>query len=253
MKNPLISIVTINLNNLKGLQRSIESFEKYRNNTLIEFIFIDGQSNDGSLEVAERFYSKDKIISEKDNGIYDAMNKGLLKSKGKFILWINSGDELNHANNFNETLRKLQTRYNDYDVVGFGILKKRSTRDKHIQIDIPDVNMLPNCSFPHQSTIFNRKSVLEMNGYNIKYKICADRDLLIRMHKSEKRICNDSDLISIFYLDGISSNNDTYPENLKINHDNRIINTLSYVSKRTRYKAGEIKKRILSTFLRKSF
>src|SRR3569832_763422 len=60
----------------------------------IEYIFIDGASNDGTLDIIRKYRDRIKLISEKDNGIYDAMNKGLNMATGDYVLFMNSGDEI---------------------------------------------------------------------------------------------------------------------------------------------------------------
>ena len=89
---PLVSIITVVLNNKKFLQQSINSVlnQSYRN---YELIIIDGKSNDGTLDILKKNDSKiDFWISEKDKGIYDAMNKGIKMSRGSLISILNSDD-----------------------------------------------------------------------------------------------------------------------------------------------------------------
>jgi glycosyltransferase involved in cell wall biosynthesis len=95
MKDVQVSIVTVVLNDEKNIKKTINSVlnQTYLN---IEYIVIDGGSTDGTLDVIEKY--NDKInywISEKDGGIYDAMNKGILQSSGDVIGIINSGDSYN--------------------------------------------------------------------------------------------------------------------------------------------------------------
>ncbi len=91
----LFSIITINLNNAEGLERTIKSvmaqtFQDY------EYIVVDGMSRDGSIDIINKHKSKiHKSLIEPDTGIYNAMNKGLALATGKFIQFLNSGDELN--------------------------------------------------------------------------------------------------------------------------------------------------------------
>src|SRR5258705_4030466 len=91
---PRLSIITINYNNLTGLQKTMESvftqsFADY------EYIIIDGCSTDGSKEYIEHYGSRLAYrVSEKDKGVYDAMNKGIVRAKGEYLLMLNSGDYL---------------------------------------------------------------------------------------------------------------------------------------------------------------
>jgi glycosyltransferase involved in cell wall biosynthesis len=89
-----LSIITVNLNNAKGLLKTIKSvytqtYEEF------EYILIDGGSEDGSINMIEKYTDKiTYFTSESDNGIYEAMNKGVKKAKGEYCLFLNSGDWL---------------------------------------------------------------------------------------------------------------------------------------------------------------
>jgi glycosyltransferase involved in cell wall biosynthesis len=91
--NPIvISIITINYNNLNGLRKTVESViqQSYKS---FEYIVIDGNSNDGSKEYLLSLKKEFAyFISETDSGIYNAMNKGLKQAKGQYLLFLNSGD-----------------------------------------------------------------------------------------------------------------------------------------------------------------
>lgn len=91
---PLLSVITVVYNNVKDIERTIRSVvnQTYQN---IEYIVIDGGSDDGTLNILQRYESRiSKLISEKDAGIYDAMNKGLALATGDYVLFMNSGDEI---------------------------------------------------------------------------------------------------------------------------------------------------------------
>lgn len=90
-----LSIITINYNNKEGLKRTAESVKRQRCKDF-EYIVVDGDSSDGSKEVMQEYADTiDIAISEKDTGIYNAMNKGVKVAQGEFLLFLNSGDWLN--------------------------------------------------------------------------------------------------------------------------------------------------------------
>ena len=99
----LISIITINLNNLEGLKKTVHSvFEQ--DYPKIEYLIIDGNSTDGSIEFIKSQESKiDYWSAEQDGGIYDAMNKGIVKANGEYLLFLNSGDIFSYQ----ESISKL--------------------------------------------------------------------------------------------------------------------------------------------------
>lgn len=89
---PFVSVITINYNNAAGLEKTMRSVAE-QEPCSFEFIVIDGNSNDGSKEVIKKFQKNIHYhISEKDNGIYDAQNKGLAQANGSYIIFMNSGD-----------------------------------------------------------------------------------------------------------------------------------------------------------------
>src|SRR4051794_24669180 len=86
-----LSIITINRNNLSGLRRTLESVLAQTDRGF-EYVVIDGGSSDGSQELLRATVGIDYWISEHDNGIFDAMNKGIATAHGDYLLFINSGD-----------------------------------------------------------------------------------------------------------------------------------------------------------------
>src|ERR1700748_1301528 len=91
---PTLSVITIVYNNARDIERTILSVvnQTWPN---IEYIMVDGLSTDGTLEIINKYKNRiAKLISEKDEGIYDAMNKGLALASGDYVLFMNSGDEI---------------------------------------------------------------------------------------------------------------------------------------------------------------
>lgn len=95
-QNTKLSIITINLNNKDGLKKTLRSIDNQSNKNF-EYLVIDGNSSDGSQDLINNSAFIDIKISEKDSGIYDAMNKGIQLAKGEYLLFLNSGDYLNNS------------------------------------------------------------------------------------------------------------------------------------------------------------
>ncbi|MFT3918518.1 glycosyltransferase family 2 protein [Cloacibacterium sp.] len=168
---PKLSIITINYNNLEGLQKTFESVfaQTYQE---IEYIVIDGGSTDGSKELIAQ--NKDKItywVSEPDKGIYNAMNKGIKVANGEYIIFINSGDTF-----FNETVvDKLLSIDNIYDIVygDHNLLKiDGSETVKHFP-SLITISYLLLDTVPHLGTRI-RKSLFDNNLYEESHKISSD-------------------------------------------------------------------------------
>ncbi|MDE6297409.1 MAG: glycosyltransferase, partial [Muribaculaceae bacterium] len=112
MNNPLISIITITYNAEKELPATIESVLK-QSCTDFEHLIIDGASTDKTLEIARKNPDA-RIISEKDNGLYDAMNKGIKHAHGKYLLFLNAGDSFRNSDSLAEYASAAEK---DYDII----------------------------------------------------------------------------------------------------------------------------------------
>jgi glycosyltransferase involved in cell wall biosynthesis len=199
-----LSIITVNRNNAGGLKKTIESV---RAQTFpdFEFIIIDGASDDESPQVIkEESGNLTYWISESDNGIYSAMNKGILAAKGEYCLFLNSGDFLIHAGVLEEIFNKDLTA----DIVSGNVLKIRPN-NKFRRVSSPgSISLHKLCihSLPHQATLI-RRSLFEVTGYyNESYRIVSDWEFFLKAlvvyEKSYQHIDVD---FSYFKIGGISS------------------------------------------------
>lgn len=172
-----LSIITINRNNADGLRKTIESVIS-QTYTDFEYIIIDGASTDGSVDIIKEY--ADRItywVSETDTGIYNAMNKGILKANGEYLQFLNSGDWL-----FNETvLRNVFDLYRSEDILyGCDMLYYRN--DKVVfKAYPPQLTFLFMISgtISHQGT-FLKRDLFENSLYNEQYKIVSDYDFYIK-------------------------------------------------------------------------
>jgi len=196
-----ISIITVNYNNREGLQKTIYSVleQKFQD---FEFIIIDGGSTDGSKQIIEECDRIDYWVSEKDSGIYSALNKGIKAAKGKYLIFMNGGDSFYSAN----VLDMIKNEFNnDIDILygnSFFISKK-----KKFQVDYPDklnFSFFYTNSLCHQAIFYKRK-IFENNLYNEELKIVSDWEFNMKSicieNKSYKHI---NVIICNYDLDGIS-------------------------------------------------
>lgn len=197
-----ISVVTINLNNKEGLKKTIESVINQTRFDLIEYIIIDGGSTDGSVDVINEYSDKiSKWVSEKDNGIFNAMNKGIDYITGDYALFLNSGDYFSSLQVIEQIIDKL-----DKDIVYGDEYKVKGTAINLSKYpDTLTEHFFKTTALPHQST-FIKTELLKKNKYNEEYKLLGDwlwfRDRVMEDKISYKHI---TDRISCYGLDGIST------------------------------------------------
>jgi glycosyltransferase involved in cell wall biosynthesis len=206
----ILSIITVNLNNCDGLRKTVESVlaQAWRE---FEYLVIDGASTDGSAEYLESV-SKDLnwAVSEKDRGIYEAMNKGIEKATGDYLLFLNSGDFLATENILEEIHSELTGEgiiYGDLSLV-----KNDGTTEPKIYPDQLTYGYVWEQSLPHPAAFIRRDLFDRLGQYNVKARITADWQffmLALFSFGTDYKHINRS--ITVFNLNGICND----PRNLK--------------------------------------
>lgn len=199
----LVSIITVVYNGEKYIKDTIESVinQEYPN---IEYIIIDGGSTDRTIEIINKYKENINIfISEKDEGIYDAMNKGIGLANGDIIGIINSDDYYEE-----NTVRMAVDAFNksSADIVyGDKLMmdEERKISKKYI-IKLPNSLKEVNISSVHP-TVFIKKSVYDKISYDIKYHVCADREFFYRAYINGFRIYKIDEILAIMRTGGVSS------------------------------------------------
>ena len=193
------SIITINFNDKIGLERTINSVI---NQTCkdYEFIIIDGGSTDGSVDIVKK-YDKNITywISEKDKGVYNAMNKGVAQAKGRYCIFMNSGDSF-YSSYILESVLDYQE-----DIICGKIIRGDSTiPNGHNKESISLVDLMRR-SLPHQAMFIN-KELLIKHPYDERYRILSDWKFSIESIIYENCSFRNIDLIiANFDLSGIST------------------------------------------------
>jgi glycosyltransferase involved in cell wall biosynthesis len=204
-----LSIITVNLNNKDGLVKTINSVISQTSRDY-ELIIIDGGSTDGSQDVIKQNEKAVSYwVSEKDNGTYHAMNKGIAVATGEYCYFLNSGDYF-VGTTVLEDLFKLAI---DADIVSGNVLKIRPNGKYRIIIphDNPTLHKLCIHSLPHQASFIKRKLFQEIGMYNETYRIVSDFDFFLKAIVVYKKSYQKVDInFSFFNLQGISSNMDNF-------------------------------------------
>jgi glycosyltransferase involved in cell wall biosynthesis len=181
----LISIITLSFNSHKTILNSITSVLTQKFSTF-DFIIIDGGSTDISINIFSGIeHPNFKFISEKDNGIYDALNKGIKKAKGDIIGILHSDDVYSSINVLNH-VDVIFSKTNCDGVYGnLNFLKNGKISRKWVSKKF-NPNLLENGWMPPHPTLFLKKEVFEKHGlYDTSFKIAADYDFILRIFKDE--------------------------------------------------------------------
>jgi glycosyltransferase involved in cell wall biosynthesis len=177
----MLSIITINKDNRAGLQKTIDSLRNLQVRDF-QWICIDSASADGSAKLANQFKSNsDIVISEKDSGIYHAMNKGIQKAVGNYILFLNSGDTLSSKISSLEFMQAVEG--NDLALFGFEIRNTLRT---------PRSNSWRFWSMPtsHQAIVYS-KELLKKQPFDESYRFAADFEHYLRINRANLTIYSD--------------------------------------------------------------
>lgn len=176
------TIITVVLNGLEQLKFTMDGVLKQKF-TDYEYVIIDGGSQDGTVEFLEDMTMKDsriRYISEKDTGIYNAMNKGLRLAQGDYVMFLGAGDVF-----CDEHTLETVAQYLKYDVIYGRIIYSSGPFEGQIGGDkMNRKTFLLDGHVAHQS-VYVKTSVMKKYGFQEKYKIEADQDAMMRMYKDK--------------------------------------------------------------------
>ncbi len=220
---PLISIITVSYNEENNIENTINSVinQSYTN---IEYIIVDGGSTDKTINIIKKYeYHIDYYISEKDDGIYDAMNKGIALSNGKYLFFLNSGDSIVDG----DTIKFMVENMNHKSPsILYGKVILRSSEGEALGEnlkELSDDNILIGYPIPHQSTLFPAEFFNSIGYYDINYSLAADYEWCLKAKikrlpftKIDRQIANFqvggthsklSDLLNLQYIFILSNHN----------------------------------------------
>lgn len=186
MSKPLITVVTITFNLIKAnrqntFKQCIESVsnQSYQN---IEHIIIDGASTDGTVEILKEYEAQGliKYFSQPDNGIYDAMNKGIEKANGKYIAFLNSDDFYNNIDSVKLSAEALENQNADWSYANSLIIDEKKGKQS---LWYGSLDFIPFGSLSNHQTVFVKTEILKiLGGFDLKYPTMADNQLMMKLH-----------------------------------------------------------------------
>jgi len=214
-----ITIITPVKNDEKNIEKTIKSVlnQSYKK---VEYIVVDGNSKDSTLEIIKKYKGKIKFFSQKDKNLWDAINFGIKRSSGEIIGILNSNDIF-----FKNALNLVNTYFEKFDIdFLFGAVKKNRVFYK---FEPEKLNYRLNIYPSHSCSFFIKKKIHKKIGfYNIKYNFCADYDFFFKLFKNKKfrgMSTRKNEVVGKFNMEGISSKVPFYKfyfYEMKIRYDN---------------------------------
>jgi len=201
--SPFISVITVVFNAAASLEKTIQSVIGQRQADF-EYVIIDGGSTDGTLQVIRRFESSLALwLSEPDEGIYDAMNKGIRASRGGWLIFLNAGDTFID----NQSLQRLThiAQNGEFDLI-YGDAMMVHIDGTEARMDMQDtLPFLLRNMICHQSILYRRECFEQKGYFDTSYRIAADFEHLLRLKWSGAKITKLDAVISRYQLDGLSA------------------------------------------------
>lgn len=193
MREPKISIITVTFNSRKTIQATIDSYlnQDYPNK---ELIIIDGKSSDGTIDIIKKNEKHLTYwISEKDDGIPDALNKGIEASRGDWLYFLNS-DDVFYSNTILSRIFFKDLRV--FDMIYGNVILKSSGLKFNGEYDL---EKLMSGNICHQAQFFNKKIISKIGYFNTAYKLLSDYDYTVRAFTSKDvKVAYIDEIITLF-------------------------------------------------------
>ncbi len=215
--NPLISIITVVYNGEKYLDQTLQSV-LHQKDEQIEYIVIDGGSTDGTIDIIKKYEDKiDYWVSERDDGIYDAMNKGVKIAKGEYIAFINADDW--YEEGVLQEVADILQKHNNIDILagdisivdedGKPIVVRKGSFEEYGK------NL-------HHQAIFVSSRHYKQLFFDTSYRLAADRDFIVKVMKTDPKIYKFDRVIANFRQGGKGSDMIAYQKELFLSNRQNI-------------------------------
>lgn len=212
--NPMVSVITACFNPLKDgrkelFLKSLNSVQLQQGVT-IEHLIIDGGSTDGTLELLRKYnnnYHDIGILSMPDSGIYEAMNRGIALSRGKYVIFLNTDDYYHRTDGLALSVEALEKSECSFTFAPIKLIGPNTRHSPHLHPQRSLHKFLLFCTIPHPSMLFRKNALIEVEGYNQDFRLAADYDMMLRLvAKGHKGYFVDQNFVS-FIANGFSSQN----------------------------------------------
>ena len=201
-KQYLVSIITVTKNCAQTIARTLESIRSVKSPE-IQYVIVDGESTDGTLDIIRSHGDLvDILISEKDSGIYHAMNKGAMVAEGQYILYLNGDDHL-FADGFNKAKTILRNETPEILSCQSEVFSQNGAKLEKLRLSLPRLYFFN--TVPHLST-FVSSALQKSYKFREQFKIMADYDLFLRMFLHGHHFLASDLVIATHYRGGFSNN-----------------------------------------------
>lgn len=227
----LFSIITVCFNSEKTIERTIKSVlgqtcQDY------EYILVDGASADRTLEIIRQyeplFQGRMKVISEKDRGIYDAMNKGIIASSGEVVGIINSDDYYEK-----DALQKISEAYQGYQYTIIYGMVRSVLEEKEVMVYLKNHEFLERDMIAHPACFITKRLYEKFGMYTLEYPYSADYEFMLRIrNEKEIKFIELYEIITNFSLGGVSNSINGYRDTLKLLYHYHLIGNKKYYYER---------------------
>lgn len=199
-----ISIITVVYNGENTIEQTIKSVISQKEAD-VEYIIIDGNSTDRTQEIIRKYIRDiDVYLCEEDDGLYDAMNKGIFLAKGEIIGILNSDDIYAEG-----TLGKVKDTFAACDVdVVYGNALRFEGVEKRVLYSCDNIDELwYRMAIPHPAAFVKKSAYLEHGAFDVQYELAADYELMLRFYSKKLRFKHISDILTYFRVGGVSDQN----------------------------------------------
>ena len=236
--NDKVSVITVCYNAEASIENTLKSVleQTYKN---YEYVIVDGASKDNTLKIIEEYKAKFEekginatVISEKDNGIYDAMNKGVKFCSGEWLIYLNADDSFADPDVLKDIFENND--YSGTDVI-YGDSYRVKGDQKKLDLADKDISHLRDFKFfCHQAT-FTRRRVFDKIKFDPQFKICADYDFFLQAYLMEYKFRYVNRVVCVYSVEGTS--NKDYYRTILDNYNVKIKNGLAIKSWTIKVKA----------------
>ena len=192
-RTPDVTVVTVCFNPFKAGREFVKNLDSVQHQTgiVLEHLIIDGASTDGTLDFLKAYKNTNheiRILSKKDSGIYDAMNRGIALARGKYVVFLNSDDHYHDENGLAASMKALEESGCSFSFAPIfaekanGRLRRRRPQCRLHKAFLFNV-------ICHQSMMFRKNDLFEMGGYDLVYRIASDYDLMMRLIATGHKGC----------------------------------------------------------------